>query len=514
MRGYLTFTLVVLCLVSIVLAWFSVERLNDFKAYHQVIAEESTRDIATEIARYVDEKKRTVRLFVDEHTRVINELAESPEDDRAGETLEQHLVGYFPDYFGFTITDAKGRPFIEDFDGFVGDVCLNDIKEYIDIGVQKTRIHPNPFVYHFDVMARFTHAGEERIFFVSFRADDLGSLIKNAQTHGHQLMLVYPAGGQLIEVTSDGARINWMRDDYRLSEEEQSRILARQAVQGAGWDSLNLRLPGLYEDYRRQLTRESLVIFLLFMTIGFSMLIYINREENLRRDAEHDKAEFLSGISRDIRPPLEGLEASLAALKGSAAGSLDADARALTDSAITHCQQLELLTRDLLEFENMKSGKLVFDRQPVELTALLGRCADRVDAQAYGFRLAIGQVPTGIMVLADAERICQAICRLLAGSEAQAGATIALELEARVRDDMVRISLDERDVDKSSGLQQGLLGRLVQKGRREARLPEDQGPGMSVVCYIMERHGGSLGFVMDPHRGPRFYFELPLYREA
>jgi K+-sensing histidine kinase KdpD len=244
------------------------------------------------------------------------------------------------------------------------------------------------------------------------------------------------------------------------------------------------------------------------------MLIYINREENLRRDAEHDKAEFLSGLSRDMRTPIEGLEGALAALKGSAGGSLDADAMALTDSAISHCQQLELLTRDLLEFENMKSGKLVFDRQPLELAALMDRCADRVDAQACGVRLAIGQVPRGVKVLADAERISQAICRLLAGSETRAGETITLELEARARDDMVRISLDEPDVDKSSGLQQGLLGRLFQKGRREARLPEDQGPGMSVVRYIMERHGGSLGFVMDPHRGPRFYFELPLYREA
>jgi signal transduction histidine kinase len=513
MRGYLTFTLLVLCLVSIVLAWFSVQRLDDFKAYHRAIAEESTQDIAHEVARYVDEKKRLVGLFADEYADLIHSLARSP-DNGLVKTLEQRLAAYFPDYFGFTITDPQGRPFLEDFEGFVGDVCLADIADYVETGIQNTRIHPNPFVYHFDVMTRTRRADEEVIFFVSFHADILGGLVKNAQTPGHRLLLAYPPGEELIEVTSDGARINWMRDDYRLSEDEQSRILARQAVQGTGWDALNLRLPGLYEDYRRQLTRESLVIFLLFMTIGFSMLIYINREENLRRDAEHDKAEFLSGLSRDMRTPIEGLEGALAALKGSAGGSLDADAMALTDSAISHCQQLELLTRDLLEFENMKSGKLVFDRQPLELAALMDRCADRVDAQACGVRLAIGQVPRGVKVLADAERISQAICRLLAGSETRAGETITLELEARARDDMVRISLDEPDVDKSSGLQQGLLGRLFQKGRREARLPEDQGPGMSVVRYIMERHGGSLGFVMDPHRGPRFYFELPLYREA
>jgi hypothetical protein len=65
MRGYLTFTLLVLCLVSIVLAWFSVQRLDDFKAYHQAIAEESTQDIAHEVARYVDEKKRLPGLYED-----------------------------------------------------------------------------------------------------------------------------------------------------------------------------------------------------------------------------------------------------------------------------------------------------------------------------------------------------------------------------------------------------------------------------------------------------------------
>jgi K+-sensing histidine kinase KdpD len=35
---------------------------------------------------------------------------------------------------------------------------------------------------------------------------------------------------------------------------------------------------------------------------------------------------------------------------------------------------------------------------------------------------------------------------------------------------------------------------------------------MSVVRYILERHGGTLGLVMDTHLGPRFYFELPLHR--
>ncbi len=514
MKGYLTFTLVVLCLVSIVLAWFSVERLNDFKAYHQAIAEESTDDIATEVARYVGEKKRLVKLFAEEYAGLIHELAISPEDDRVRESLEQRIATYFPDYFGFTVTDPAGRPFIEDFDGFVGDICLNDIEDYVRTGAQKTRIHPNAFVYHFDVMTRFTHAGEERIFFVSFHADILGGLVKNAQATGHQLMLIYPPGGQLIEVTSDGARVNWMRNDYRLSVTEQSLILAKKAVQDTGWDTVNLRLPGLYEDYRKQLTRESLVIFLLFMSIGFIMLIYVNREENLRRDAEHDKAQFLSGLGRDMRTPLEELEASLAGLQRSAKDTPDVEARTLTESAFANSQQLKLLTRDLLEFENIRSGKLVFDKQPLELATLLQKCADTIEAQASGIRLAVREVPAGLTVLVDAERICQAIGRLLAGAGRPGGETVALELEARVHDDFVRVSLNDLGAGDPSGLRQGLLGRIVQKGRRDARLPEDIGPGMSVVRYIIEKHGGTLGLVMDTNTGPRFYFELPLGRSS
>ncbi len=512
MRGYLTFTLLVLCLVSIVLAWFSVQRLNDFKAYHQAIAEESTQDIAAEVARYIDDKKRLVKLFVEEHTRLINELAASPEDNRTLETLEQHLAGYFPDYFGFTITDPKGSPFIEDFDGFVGDVCLTDIARYVESNSQQTRIHPNAFVYHFDVMTRLGHAAEEKIILVSFHADILGGLIKNAQTPGHQLMLVTPEGGQLIEVTSDGPRVNWMRDDYRLTAAEKSRILDSKPVQGTGWDAINLRLPGLYEAYRKQLTRESLVIFLLFMAIGFIMLIYVNREENLRRDAEHDKAEFLAGISRDLQPPLEGLASSLADLHRRVADSRDAKTQTLTASAMANCQQLELLTRDLVEFENMRSGRLVFDRQPVEFSALLRHCVETIAAQPGGARITVGELPAGVTVLVDAKRICQVINRLLAGSGLQENAAAALAIEARVRGEALRVSLSEQASGTAPG--QGLLEWVVQRGRRDTSLPEDDNLGMSVVRYIIERHGGTMGLTMNTNTGPKFYFELPIHRQA
>ena len=286
MRHHVGYLLIMQLLVLGLLLWIGYARLLDFHQYHTFAARESSTIAADEILRFVEEKQRLVSLFRAMHQDLIQAVAREPADDVLFRRLADRVADYFPEHFTFTVLDAYGQPLVEDFDGLIGELCLSDVRAFLDSGRQSPRIHPHAEVYHFDVLAPLGEDGVQGVFFVSFHADILGRALKAIQHPRHQLLLLYPEAGDLIEATSDGARINWVRDDYRLSQEEQGRILHREPIRGTGWEVADLHNADLFRDYRASLFLQSAAVFAVFLLLTLVMLLYLRREEGLRRAAE------------------------------------------------------------------------------------------------------------------------------------------------------------------------------------------------------------------------------------
>lgn len=286
MRHHVGYFVIVLSLFLVLLGWIGYARQHDFYEYHVSTARESSSIAAVEITRFVEEKQRLVKLFTGDHHDLIQAVARNQDDADLYQQLAGRVEAYFPDHFTFAVTDARGRLLMDDFDGLVGELCLSDLREFLETGRQQPRIHPHSEKYHFDVLAPLGADDAQGVFFVSFHADILGRVLNAIQNPGHQLMLMYPEAGDLIEVTADGARINWTRDDYRLAEDEKQRILHRQPMPGTRWEIVDLHTPTLFENHKDSLFGQSALIFAVFMFINLMMLFYLHREERLRRSAE------------------------------------------------------------------------------------------------------------------------------------------------------------------------------------------------------------------------------------
>ena len=192
MKKYVIFNLTLLCLVAIMLIWIAISRQDDFNNYHTAIAQESTASAANEIAAFITEKKRLVKIFAADHNEIINALINNPDDEQLDEKFRQRIETYFPDYFTFTITDKTGTPYKEDFDGLIGDLCMSDLNAFVHSEAQLPRIHPHSEKYHFDILTKQGEGDDQIILFISFDASILGHILKSAQTKGHQLMLIRP----------------------------------------------------------------------------------------------------------------------------------------------------------------------------------------------------------------------------------------------------------------------------------------------------------------------------------
>jgi len=258
-RSYPLFLLGTLVFFAVLLFWMAWSRFEDFERHHRTVARQTVSGLADEVSRSIIERKRLVQLFATEQRDRLIALIREPDSPARHQAVSEKLREYFPDYFAFTLADPDGHLYVEDFGEQIGELCREDIRQYARHRANQPRIHPGPRVYHFDILARLDDTDDRpRILFVSFRADLLANILQNVQLPRHALYLVLPGNPPLIEITARGARNRLPREDYHLTPDEQRRLMASLSVQGTRWQVFDLRRPGLYADFARQLWLQSL----------------------------------------------------------------------------------------------------------------------------------------------------------------------------------------------------------------------------------------------------------------
>ncbi|WP_455210806.1 sensor histidine kinase [Kaarinaea lacus] len=509
MRSYIAVMLIMGLLVVALLVLINISRYADYRAYHNAIAQASTQGVANEITRFVDEKKRLVKLFAANNISLIRQTIENKEDDHYLQQLEAEIAEFFPNYFTVTLTDDNGVPLFEDFDGHVGELCKQDLGMFATTGMQKPRIHPNHEAYHFDVLAPLGDAGE--ILFVSFHADILGGTLQAAQTPGHQLMLVYENKSKLIEVTADGARINWDRNDYRLSDGEIGRILHETPVNNTVWKAVDLHAPELFSQYRQQLNTQLSVIFISLVVVFTIMLVYLRREERLREAAERHKDEFLSVVSHELRTPLTVIRGALALMAGGKAGEISSKAKDLAARALNNTNRLTFLVDDLLDVRKIESGRMEFCLKETGLKPFLEKCINenRTYGDQHDTTFELQPVVETAKVNIDENRIAQVLANLLSNAAKYGAEKDTVDISVEDSGDSYTISVTDHGPGIPEEFRCRVFSKFAQADASNDRKVKGTGLGLHVVKLIIEHHGGSVGFTTESGKGTTFYFELP-----
>lgn len=275
-----------LILVGVLLFWQVERRYQDFVSSHEALMQRSTIGTAGLISLYLKEVRRRVALFTEAEVNSISELSRNPGNEDLQKQFTDKVRRHFPEYFATTITDTGGEVLLDDFEGKVAALCESDIFQYAERNLRNAFIHPNPIGYHFDMMAHWQDADDNRgIFFVSLKPDELVRILANSQLHDHRLMLLHREKPGLVEVTADGSRIEL---DYGplLSEQEMARIGFSADVEGSLWTLADFPAEGLFSTYRETLQRQAVSIFLVVLLFSVAIYLLARRAERRRVSAE------------------------------------------------------------------------------------------------------------------------------------------------------------------------------------------------------------------------------------
>jgi hypothetical protein len=166
-----------------------------------------------------------------------------------------------------------------DVESLVGDACQRDLQNYSSkvkrldkVTHNEVFLHPQPYHYHYDIMAPLkTRNDNVHIFFASFYLDEIANILKTHEIPGQQLLLVRQSEPNLIEVTRQGARDKLDRDP-KLTPEELLRALVFENIPESDWRLVNLPDADFEEEYVNGLWRE-VIIMLVILALGLFVMI-------------------------------------------------------------------------------------------------------------------------------------------------------------------------------------------------------------------------------------------------
>lgn len=274
----------VTCLVMLaggVLIWNTQVRNQDFIESQFQLARTSVIGGSDLISQHIQTLRMSVQVMAERERFLVRELVKNPDNIDAYDALFMIIKSDMPQAIAILIADAHGNPYIEDFDGYILDICKQDIQYMAQKkGPPDLVIHPNPLAYHFDIMVEADVGLEDKvIFFVSFEPELLSAILARSHLFEHELLLVNNKVDNLIELNQFGARDGLAEENFYLSEQQRSDILFSSPVRNTKWSLVDIPTPQMFFNHSRGLWFETSTILLITILLSFYMVRLLSKSE-------------------------------------------------------------------------------------------------------------------------------------------------------------------------------------------------------------------------------------------
>ena len=229
----------------------------------------------------------------------------------------------------------------------------------------------------------------------------------------------------------------------------------------------------------------------------------------IAEEANRSKDEFLAMLGHELRNPL-GAIANAAQLLGAPDEESRAHARAVINRQVQH---LGRMTDDLLDAARAMTGKIVLQRQPLDLGEAAARALATLRAAGRTGQRRLAQQLESVWIDADPTRIEQILGNLLGNAlkYTPEGGTITVSVTKQDDDAVLRVA--DTGIGMSRELAMRVFEPFVQGERPLDRSYGGLGIGLTLVRRLAELHGGSASAESDgPGRGSAFTVRLPAAR--
>jgi signal transduction histidine kinase len=227
-----------------------------------------------------------------------------------------------------------------------------------------------------------------------------------------------------------------------------------------------------------------------------------------REEAARLKDDFISAAAHDLKTPLTTLVAQAQFLERRAQTepSAPADLAGLR-RIVREAKRLSSLVIELLDASRLEQGKLVGEREPVDLVELMRDVARRDNYQAHRISVSADAPVVGSY---DPRRIGQVLENLVENAVKYSPDKSEVRVAITQRDGEAFIDVTDRGI----GIPASDLPRIFERFHRGSNVDDRRFAGMGLGLFIckgiVEQHGGRIWVESRVGTGSTFHVVLPL----
>jgi signal transduction histidine kinase len=233
--------------------------------------------------------------------------------------------------------------------------------------------------------------------------------------------------------------------------------------------------------------------------------------EKKLKEAIEAKSQFMSMVSHELRVPLASIKESIAIVSDGLAGKIKKEQRNCLDIARRNIDRLNRLIGDLLDFQKLEAGKMIFGVQDNNANEIAKEVYDTMlpSAKEKGINLVLELDSSLPRVSFDKDRITQVLSNLVNNA-------IKFTKEGRItittskRQDSIQVSVS----DTGGGIKKEDLPRLFHEFEQLETVGIKKtcgtGLGLAISKEIITRHNGQIWAESELGKGTTFFFTLPI----
>ena len=227
--------------------------------------------------------------------------------------------------------------------------------------------------------------------------------------------------------------------------------------------------------------------------------------------SEKIKNDFISSMSHELRTPLTAIKGWAETMKMGDLIDFSTVRRGL-EIIIKEVSRLSEIVDQLLDFSVMSSGKMVLNKEKIDILA-------EVEDAVYIFResasidqkkITCNEPEVPIYVYGDRSKLKQVFINIIDNSLKYTKPGGSISVNTSLKDDKVLIEI----TDNGCGIDKSNLSNITQKFFKVDKSMRGFGIGLSIVQEIVSAHGGSLQIFSEKGIGTTVIISLDASKEA
>jgi signal transduction histidine kinase len=223
-------------------------------------------------------------------------------------------------------------------------------------------------------------------------------------------------------------------------------------------------------------------------------------------DAGRAKDQFLAMLGHELRNPLAPMATAVDVLR---IEGVHSDTLDLLERQIRHVTRL---VDDLLDISRITRGKVVLQREPVDLATIVNRALEMSSPllEQRGHRVVTDIVPGDGVVSVDPARLAQVMANLIANAAKYSEPGTQIRIVGQCCGERAKLAVSDEGVGIAPEMLDRVFEAFVQQPQTIERAHGGLGLGLAIVKNLVEAHGGTVSAHSDgPGRGSTFVVELP-----